>query len=160
MRRRDFLIGSAIAAGSARKTWGQGSDKAKLARIGIMTANFSSLVKDPAHPDDQKRTLELLDLPQVIAKRFGVHYLELERFWIRAESGGRTTSLHYACLTATGLQKYNSPRRRAGITAGTPARGLSLAGWILYFFASFFGVLLKKTNVPLVVPMTMSFMPS
>jgi len=76
MKRRDFLIGSALAAASARTTWGQGSDKAKLARIGVMTASLSSLVKDPAHPDDPKRTLELLDLPQILSEHFGVHYME------------------------------------------------------------------------------------
>lgn len=57
--------------------WGHPeTDKAKLARIGIMTQNVQTLVKDPAHPDDPKRTLELLDLPQVFSERFGVHYLE------------------------------------------------------------------------------------
>ena len=76
MKRRDFLIGSAIVAGSTVKFWGQDSDKAKLARIAIMTACFSSVVKSSAHPNDPKRTFELLDLPQVFAEHYGVHYLE------------------------------------------------------------------------------------
>lgn len=76
MRRREFLIGSAIAAGSAHKIWGQASDKEKLSRIGIMTSSFSSIVKNPDHPDDPKRTFELLDLPDMYAEHYGVHYME------------------------------------------------------------------------------------
>lgn len=41
-----------------------------------MTACFSSIIKNPAHPDDPKRTLELLDLPDIFAEHYGVHYLE------------------------------------------------------------------------------------
>jgi len=76
MRRRDFLVGSALAAGSVGRTWGQASEKAKRARIGVHYGSISSLVKDPAHPDDPKRTFELLDLPQVYAEHLGVHYME------------------------------------------------------------------------------------
>jgi Xylose isomerase-like TIM barrel len=76
MRRREFLIGSTIAAGSARKIWGQTPDKEKLSRIGIMTACFSSIIKNAAHPDDPKKTLELLDLPDMYAEHYGVRYME------------------------------------------------------------------------------------
>jgi len=75
MRRREFLIGSAIVAG-ARRICGQTPQKEKLSRIAIMTACFSSIIKNPAHPDDPKRTLELLDLPDIFAEHYGVHYLE------------------------------------------------------------------------------------
>ncbi len=101
MRRREFLIGAAIAAGGVRSTWGQGSDKAKLARIGIMTANVNSLVKDPAHPDDPKRTLELLDMPQVFAEHFGVHYLE-------------PTCSHFASTEKDYLNEFKARLRKAG----------------------------------------------
>jgi hypothetical protein len=78
MKRREFLMAAAASAG---RTWGrpQGhpeSDKAKRARIGSMTANFDRVVKDPAHPDDPNRILDLLDLPQMYAERLGVHYIE------------------------------------------------------------------------------------
>ena len=76
MERREFLIGAAMAAGVARTTWAQGSDKAKLARIGVHYGSISSLIKDPLHPDDPKRVFDLLDLPQMYAERFGVHYIE------------------------------------------------------------------------------------
>ncbi len=69
-------MGAAVAVGASRRTWGQSADKEKLSRIAIMTACFSSIVKQPAHPDDPKRTLELLDLPDMYAEHYGVHYLE------------------------------------------------------------------------------------
>src|ERR1017187_9090963 len=76
MRRREFLMGSAIAAGSAGRIWGQSPNKAKLDRIGVMAVCFGTILKSPAHPDDPKRTLDILDLPDMLAERFGVHHLE------------------------------------------------------------------------------------
>jgi len=78
MRRREFLIGSAFAAGTGSRIWGQrsDSDKEKLGRIGIMTSSFSSIIKNAARPDDPKRTMELLDLPDMYAEHYGIHYLE------------------------------------------------------------------------------------
>jgi sugar phosphate isomerase/epimerase len=76
MKRREFLMSSAIAAGSVRASWGQGSDKAKLSRIAIMTGNFSSILKSASHPNDPKRTLDIMDVPDMFAERFGVHYIE------------------------------------------------------------------------------------
>ena len=75
MRRREFLIASAIAAGKAS---GQGPDRAKLDRIAIMTLCFNSVLKNAAHPDDPARTLDILDAPQMIADRYGVHHVEVQ----------------------------------------------------------------------------------
>jgi len=77
MKRREFLIGSAIAAGSGR-VWGQRPDQAKLDRIAIMSLCFNPVIKSAAHPDDPKRTLEILDLPDMIAERYGVHHVEMQ----------------------------------------------------------------------------------
>jgi hypothetical protein len=77
MKRRDFLIASAVAATGARAQ-SPGPDKAKLDRIAVMTLAFSSLLKSPAHPDDPKRTLDILDMPGIIAERFGVHHVEVQ----------------------------------------------------------------------------------
>ena len=63
MRRREFLIGSTIAG------WGQTPDRAKLDRIAIMTLCFSSVLKT---------TLDILDAPQMIADRYGVHHVEVQ----------------------------------------------------------------------------------
>ena len=78
MRRREFLLGSAIAASSTFKAWGQNPDRAKLDRIAIMTLCFSSVLKSAAHPDDPARILDILDAPQMIADRYGVHHVEVQ----------------------------------------------------------------------------------
>src|SRR3954452_12833005 len=86
MKRRDFLINSAIAASTAARAWGQSPnetkaterDRAKLDRIGIMTLSFNSVLKSASHPDDPKRTLDILDAPQMIADRYGVHHVEFQ----------------------------------------------------------------------------------
>jgi hypothetical protein len=77
MKRREFLIGSAVAAGAGR-LWGQHADQAKLDRVAIMSLCFNPIIKSAAHPDDPKRTLEILDLADVIAERYGVHHLEMQ----------------------------------------------------------------------------------
>jgi hypothetical protein len=77
MKRREFLIGSTIAAGSG-KMWGQRPDQAKLDRIAIMSLCFNPVIKSAAHPDDPKRTLDILELPDTIAERYGVHHVEMQ----------------------------------------------------------------------------------
>jgi hypothetical protein len=77
MKRREFLIGSAIAAGSGG-VWGQHPDQSKLDRIAIMSLCFNPVIKSAAHPDDPKRTLDILDFPDMIAERYGVHHAELQ----------------------------------------------------------------------------------
>ncbi|HUB34803.1 MAG TPA: TIM barrel protein [Bryobacteraceae bacterium] len=102
MRRRDFLLASAAVAGAGR-IWGQpGSDKAKLARMGSMTQNVQTLVKDPDHPDDPKRTLDLLDLPQLYKERLGVHYIE-------------PTCAHFASTEKDYLNEFKARVRKAGL---------------------------------------------
>jgi hypothetical protein len=36
------------------------------------------VIKSAGHPDDPKRTLDILDLPDMIAERYGVHHVELQ----------------------------------------------------------------------------------
>jgi hypothetical protein len=76
VKRREFLIGSAIAG--SRRVWGQRPDQARLDRIAIMSLCFSPVIKSAAHPDDPKRTLEILDLPDMLAERYGVHHVEMQ----------------------------------------------------------------------------------
>ncbi len=42
-----------------------------------MTLCFNSVIKSAAHPNDPARTLDILDVPQMIADRYGVHWVEL-----------------------------------------------------------------------------------
>jgi hypothetical protein len=77
MKRRDFLTGSAAAAASG-VVWGQRPDQAKLNRIGVMSLVFGSILKNPSIPDDPKRTLAIMDFPEMLAHRFGVHNVEMQ----------------------------------------------------------------------------------
>ena len=77
MTRRDFLMSSAAVAASVSSLRSQPSyPPEKLARIGILSLNFDSILKSPSHPDDPKRTLDFMDFPDMIAERYGVHWVE------------------------------------------------------------------------------------
>jgi len=77
MKRREFLIGSALAAGSGRIS-AQRADQAKLDRISVMSGSLSRIVKSAANPGDPNRTLDILDLADTAAERWGLHHVELQ----------------------------------------------------------------------------------
>src|SRR5580704_1667038 len=78
MRRRDFIVGGAAVAVASR-AWGQSaSDQAKLERMSVMTYCFDRIVKGLGKPDDPARTLDILDAPQMIADRYGIHHVEFQ----------------------------------------------------------------------------------
>jgi sugar phosphate isomerase/epimerase len=80
MKRREFLIGAAAAAGLVGRSrgWAQARDEAKLRRIAIMSLCFNSILKNPSQPDNPARTLEIADLGQMLADRYGVHNVEIQ----------------------------------------------------------------------------------
>jgi hypothetical protein len=78
MRRREFLISSAVLTSTARKGWTQSPDPTKLDLIAIMTLCFNSIMKSATHTDEPGRTLDILDAPQMIAERYGVHWVEVQ----------------------------------------------------------------------------------
>ncbi len=80
MKRREFLIGAAAAAGlaSSRRSWGQVRDQAKLTRVAIMSLSFNSILKNQAQPDNPARTLDIMDLGEMYADRYGVHNVEMQ----------------------------------------------------------------------------------
>ena len=80
MKRREFLIGAAAAVGLAhgRRGWAQARDAAKLRRVAIMSLCFNSILKTPAQPDSPARTLEIMDLGQMLADKYGVHNVEMQ----------------------------------------------------------------------------------
>jgi len=86
MRRREFLVGVAAVAGLAgtRRAAAQarppaaGVDEAKLARVAIMSLCFNSILKNATQPDNPARTLDILDLPQMLAERYRVHNVEMQ----------------------------------------------------------------------------------
>ena len=87
MQRRDFLISTAsvAAAAASRSLWAQvpkGAKQATLDRIAIMTLNFQSMLKVPDVEDNPNRTLELFDVAQMIADKYGVHKVEFQHYHI------------------------------------------------------------------------------
>ena len=87
MERREFLISAAsvAAAATSRSVWAQapkGVKQSTLDRIAIMTLNFQSMLKVPDVEDSPTRTLELFDVAQMIADKYGVHKVEFQHYHI------------------------------------------------------------------------------
>jgi hypothetical protein len=97
MNRRDFLrgaaAGAAVMAGYTRDAMAQAAQgqaveldhgppaavsPAKLARVSIMTYNFTSRLKLEGQPPNADRILEVFDLPQMYVDTYGVHNIELQ----------------------------------------------------------------------------------
>ncbi len=68
MKRRQFIGSVLAAAGSS--AFGQRPNQSKLDRVAIMSLCFSPLLRN--------KMLELMDLPGMIAERYGVHYVEMQ----------------------------------------------------------------------------------
>jgi hypothetical protein len=78
MRRREFLIGTAGVAGYLSTARLLAQAQGKLARVGVSSGNFDAMLKQAEGPvASAARTLDFLDLPQMIADKFGVHNLGL-----------------------------------------------------------------------------------
>jgi sugar phosphate isomerase/epimerase len=76
MKRREFLVSSAVAA--AGSAWGQRPDQAKLDRIAVMSLCFAPLLKGTARAGNPKATLDLMDLGGMVAQRYGIHRVEFQ----------------------------------------------------------------------------------
>ena len=83
IKRREFLIGSAVAAGAAR-VWGHTAGRAKMDRVAVMSYSFDLIMKSAAGPDDPQRTLDILDFPDEMAQRYGIHNLEIQHAHFRS----------------------------------------------------------------------------
>ena len=112
MKRREFLTTAATAATApfvfSRSGRAQGGDQAKLARLAIMSLTFGSILKNANQPDSPTRTLDIMDLGQMYADKFGVHNVELQHAYLppRTTAGSRTSvrgsrSRARACPTST-----------------------------------------------------------
>jgi hypothetical protein len=89
MKRREFLLtataGAAAVAGlssTARAQAVSRASQAKLDRIAIMTLNFQQMLKVPDTEPGPNRTLELFDLPAMLADTYGVHKIEFQHYHI------------------------------------------------------------------------------
>jgi hypothetical protein len=57
----------------------QTANQAKLGRIAILSLSFDGMLKTGVGaPPDPARTLDVMDLPQMIADRYGIHQVELQ----------------------------------------------------------------------------------
>jgi hypothetical protein len=87
MKRRDFLMSAAAVAAAAGSpnVWAQapkGTKQSTLDRIAIMTLNFQSMLKVPDEPETPTRTLDLFDVAEMIADKYGVHKVEFQHYHI------------------------------------------------------------------------------
>jgi hypothetical protein len=101
MRRREFLLSTAAAAGVASlpTAWAAESTqaaqaplsaakkndlakikKSTLDRIAIMTLNFQRILKVIDVQDTPERTLELFDIGEMLADTYGVHKVEFQHY--------------------------------------------------------------------------------
>src|SRR3569833_1294854 len=81
--RREFLISAGLAA-SAAGARNQSLDRPKMERVAIMSYSFNLIVKSDAHPNDPHRTLDILDFPDGMAQRYGIHNLEIQHYHFRS----------------------------------------------------------------------------
>ena len=89
MRRREFLASAAAAmtAAGSPTLWAQAPTPAKakqstLDRIAIMTLNFQRILKVPDVQESPERTLDLFDIGEMIADKYGVHKVEFQHYHI------------------------------------------------------------------------------
>jgi hypothetical protein len=87
MKRREFLAAAAGALAGTSRLSAQAATpiRAKpptLDRIAIMTLNFQRLLKLPDLPQEPERTLELFDVPEMLADKYGVHKIEFQHYHI------------------------------------------------------------------------------
>src|SRR4249920_2566637 len=86
MKRREFLVSTASAAAApfvfARQGNGQASQQAKLARMAVMSLTFANVLKLPGAADSPARTLDVMDIGQMYADRFGIHNVELQHSYL------------------------------------------------------------------------------
>jgi sugar phosphate isomerase/epimerase len=79
MKRREFLAGAAAAISVARRGRAQEATReAKLARISVMSAGFSRLIGSSWTPNAQPKALDIMDIPEMLADRFGIHHFEVQ----------------------------------------------------------------------------------
>jgi xylose isomerase-like TIM barrel protein len=80
MQRREFLMGAVAAAGlvGSRRSWAQPRDAAKLGRVAIMSLSFNSILKSATQSDNPARTLDIMDIGEMYADRYGIHNVEMQ----------------------------------------------------------------------------------
>ena len=127
MDRRDFLTAGAgalaVAASAGRTTRAQQArqpDPAKLERIAIMTLDFGALLKLPDQPASPTRTLEVFDIPEMLADVYGVHNVEFQHTHIAS------TERSYLQDLRARLEAHVERRPGGVLTAGRERHALGV----------------------------------
>lgn len=81
MKRREFLL-SAAAVPFVVAQAPKDAKQSTLDRIAIMTLNFQSMLRVPDEPDGPNRTLEVFDVADMIADKYGAHKVEFQHYHI------------------------------------------------------------------------------
>jgi hypothetical protein len=55
-----------------------------MARVAVMSYSFDLIMKSAAGPHDPRRTLDILDFPDEMAQRYGIHNLEIQQYHFRS----------------------------------------------------------------------------
>lgn len=117
VNRREFLASSVLSV-NAVSAWAEGADPEKLKRVAVMSLCFNSMLKTGESrmgpsPEDANRTLDILDLADVVAERFGIHYLELQH------SHFASTEPEYFAEFRNRLKKAKSQMNQINVELGT-----------------------------------------
>lgn len=110
MTRRELLGGCAWSGVS--RGWGQRRDREKRGRIAVMSLCFSRVLKIAGTPSDPNRTLDILDLPAMVAGRYDVHWVELQH------SHFASTETDYLTEFRNRLQKSGSRMNQINLEFG------------------------------------------
>ena len=125
MKRREFLLSAAAVAatGLARPLTARAaqiSKQAALDRVSIMTLNFQNLLKVPDTNPSPERTLELFDLPQMVADTYGVHKIEYQHYHLASTEDAYLKDLRKALeKTKSTAQQINLEFSDLNISART-----------------------------------------
>lgn len=88
MHRRAFLAAAAAAPMILVRRADAQTKAQKLARLAIMSLTFGPILKNANAPDSPARTLDLMDLGQMYADRYGVHNVELQHSYLPSTEDG------------------------------------------------------------------------
>jgi hypothetical protein len=119
MKRREFLMSAAAVGiasfhcGSAQSASQTKVKQSTLDRIAIMTLNFQRILRVPDEQDSPERTLELLDIGEMIADRYGVHKVEFQHYHLAS------TEPSYLKELRAKLEKSKSRATQINLEFGT-----------------------------------------
>jgi hypothetical protein len=138
LNRREFLI-SATAVAAVMQAARIEAQAAKLARVGVSSANFAGVIKLGVGPEppSPSRTLDFLDLPQMLADKFGVHNIEvLHSQFVSTEASYLKDLKDRLAKAKSTIVQINTDFQGGTVSAGgfsQRAQGIDLAkAWIAH----------------------------